>query len=288
MGVIMQRYGLGALALAGLLTACGEPAAQGPKLASVVIDAPVAKAGTKSNTPVPTSGADGQTFKPLGQPVLIEPSKATTTEIIEAGKPVQKYWDELTQEQRKEQLALTETVIQVERTSQSGSVTPAFGSIAVSKGTYRVSFLYMQYKNEACGTGATAGYVRTGVGLHVTALIESDQKNLNISGLLPIVAAAEAKKVKGSLVVRTMGITNSSAVLSGYTGKNLNLSTESLIQAMESLAVVRAVIESTDAKLTPNYLAVSGSATGGDCLAKVGPDTKVLGGQTPIAQAHAQ
>lgn len=257
-------------AIATVLAACSETAepAAGPDVASVAV----------SGVPDGAKSLESRPFNPLGQPVLIEPMRAGQTEIIEAGQPVQRYWASLPQSDVRRELDLTETVIQVERVGRSGSITPAFGSVSVSKGTYRVSFLYMQYKNQACGAGGT---VRVGVGMEVRAVVETDARKLTLSSLLPLVAAAEDNKVSGSLLVRTIGITSGSSVLSGYVGQNLQLTTESLVKAMESLAVVRAVLESSDANLSPNFLAVNGGETGRSCLNLL-PSAKLIGSQRSL------
>lgn len=256
------------------LASCETPEPRGADLATTA-------------TRDPKDPAPGETFNPLGQPVLIEPKRATTTQVIVNNQPVQKYWASMTPEEIKRELDLTETVIQVQKTGTSGSVTPAFGSVTLSKGTYRISFSYMQYKNEACGAGANSGFVRAGVGLVATAIIDNKQNKLTISGLLPLVAAAENSKVSGSLTIRTMGITSKSSILAGYVGQNLQLTTESVVKAMESMAVVKAVLESQDANLSPNYLAVSSSSDGKpQCLNVVNGDSKptqVLGTQILIS-----
>lgn len=258
-----------------MLGGCGEasaPAETGPALAARAAPGPADS--NKQALPV--------TFNALGQPVLIEPRRAGQTEVIVNAQPTAKYWAAMTQDEIRSQLDLTETVIQVEKIGRSGSITPAIGSISVSKGSYRVSFLYMQYKNEACGVGGTA---RVGVGMVVSAVINTNERKLTLSSLLPLVAAAEDNKVSGSLIVRTIGITSTSSVLSGYVGQNLQLTTESLIKAMESLAVVRAVLESSDARLSPNFMAVNGGAGAQSCLTTVVPDAQAIGSRTPLTAA---
>lgn len=261
-----------------LMGGCGQvsaPAEKGPVLASTAARAPAN----------PNKQFKGASFNALGQPVLIEPRRAGQTQIIVNAVPTSKYWASMTQDEIRSELDLTETVIQVERIGRSGSITPAIGSISVSKGSYRVSFLYMQYKNESCGTDGT---VRVGVGMVVSAVINTSERKLTLSSLLPLVAAAEDNKVSGSLTVRTIGITSTSSVLSGYVGQNLQLTTESLIKAMESLAVVRAVLESSDARLSPNFMAINGGAGAASCLAIASPNGTAIGSNTPLTASLMQ
>ena len=234
---------------------------------------------------VPNALGTPPAYIPRGNLVLIEPFRANQLTIIENGAPVSKYWASLTEEQRKTQMDQTDTVIQIEQRDTSGGITLPAGSVSVNKGLYRVSFTFMRFVNEPCiPSDPSAGYVRTGVGLEASLNIRSNKKNLNVSGLIPLVGAAADNKISGNMQIRTVGITSTSQVLSGYLGNNLQLSPESLGKAMESLAVVRAVLEDDKTTTSPNHMAVTESGPG-SCSGKIPATTTISGSSRPITAA---
>lgn len=255
------------------LTACGGNGKPGgPDLATV-----------KARDETPGRPAASAAAESTDDLILIEPIKATKTTVIENGAPVEKYWASLSEEQRRSLLDLTETIIQVEKRDAGGSITHAAGGITLDKGSYRVSFTYMRFINVPClPNDPGAGIVREGIALEAAVEMKSSKSGLNIGSIIPIIIAAENKKLSGNIQVRTVGMTTSSAVLSGYLGQNLQLTTESLARAMESLAVVKAVLEQNETTTSPNYLAFR-EVKPGACSGYIPRGSRAIGGGKIVA-----
>jgi hypothetical protein len=114
----------------------------------------------------------------------------------------------------------------------------------------------MKYRVEYCNPkNQLAGHLRVGVALEVTIDASTRKANLNVAGLGPFQAAAGQDRFRGSLTVSTIGLGTNSAALGGFLG-NTAISEHAAAEADKAIAVVKAVIENNDTKLTPHKLAV--------------------------------
>lgn len=97
------------------------------------------------------------------------------------------------------------------------------------------------------------------------AEIRTKKGGLKIANLGALTAAAERNQVSGSILIRQIGLGNSSPTLGTYMS-NFTLNREGVTKALEAIAVTKAVLENMDNKITPHYLALT-EATPGACSA---------------------
>jgi hypothetical protein len=163
--------------------------------------------------------------------------------------------------------------VQIEQLDASGNVTSPVAGGSVKKGYYRVSYYYYRYRNIPCTAGTPgSGGIAVGAGLRVTATISSLKSNVSVSGFMPLAAAAELNKISGKLRVQSSGIASGTGSISSYLSGASDLNPEAIRKAVESFGVVKAVFETTNLSLTPNYLFVESDDIG-KCLADFKPAT---------------
>jgi hypothetical protein len=163
--------------------------------------------------------------------------------------------------------------VQIEQLDASGNVTSPIAGGSVKKGFYRVSYYYYRYRNIPCTAGTPgSGGIAVGAGLRVTATISSLKSNVSVSGFMPLAAAAELSKISGKLRVQSSGIASGTGSISSYLSAASDLNPEAIRKAVESFGVVKAVFETTNLTLTPNYLFVE-SEDIGKCLSDYKPTT---------------
>lgn len=201
--------------------------------------------------------------------VLVEAFEVPKVIRVVDGQQQEVFWESLTEPERRARLPLTDTVVMIERQNTDGSFSFAPVSASAGKGVYRVSFAYMKYRNEACQPDRPeAGTVRIGVGLRVSATITTRTAGLNLGGLLPFAFSFQNKRMSGELTIKTIGIVSPSSVLSGYLRQGVGLTEESIVQAMESMAVAKAILEDNDTRSVPHAMAIV-ETTPGACQAVI-------------------
>ncbi|WP_146107660.1 hypothetical protein [Porphyrobacter sp. HT-58-2] len=168
-------------------------------------------------------------------------------------------------------LSLVDERVTIERIDKDGRLTSVVGSVAASKGTYRVNYYYYRYTIRPCTAGnITEGGIAIGIGLRLTADITTTKSSLNIGGPMPLAVAASQNRAKGSVRVQSFGVSSGSAALSPYLSSSGDLSTEALKKAMESFGVIRAVTETGSLTAEPYHLFVE-SGDIGKCLSGLVP-----------------
>lgn len=155
-------------------------------------------------------------------------------------------------------LTSTETFITVEKRDSSGSLTYLGAGGKVSKGSYRVTFDYTNYTNQNIAfsdSGNDKSIGRVGVGLRITADLETSSNDVDLSGLIPIGLAAQDKKVTGQLKFRVYGMSNDKVSLSAPTQSILDVS--SIQKSFEAAAAVRILFGLDETKLEPYLIGVA-------------------------------
>ncbi|MDZ8119018.1 hypothetical protein [Pontiella agarivorans] len=153
----------------------------------------------------------------------------------------------------------------------SGGITygPAGGSF--SKGSYVVVLDYIKYTTlpvgimeieastnawlEAVEYGTDAPMstgLFAGVGLRLTANLSVLESNVDLGSLFAIGAAAEAKKVSGSMVIQTLGI--SGEPVSTMLPMPSEISQSSIQNAMLALGAIKAKLYEDDITISPRIL----------------------------------
>lgn len=86
--------------------------------------------------------------------------------------------------------------------------------------------------------------VYVGVGIRITANVTVLEGSVNLSGLGPISAAAQANRVSGSLIIQTLGITGSKVTTALPLPSELT--PNSIQVAIQSMATIKSALFSTD------------------------------------------
>lgn len=213
-------------------------------------------------------GTATESAKPLAGRKYLTPTKATSLPDV-GGKEVSLAGMESTEILKK--LSLVDERITIEKLDGDGRLTSIVGSIAASKGTYRVNYYYYRYTIKPCAAGnITDGGIAIGIGLRLTADITTTKSSLNIGGPMPLALAVSQNRAKGNVRVQSFGVSSGAAALSPYLSSSGDLSTEALKKAMESFGVIRAVTETGSLTAEPYYLFVESDDIG-KCLSEFVP-----------------
>jgi hypothetical protein len=193
----------------------------------------------------------------------LEPVAAANISYVDSnGQTQTKPWAALAEPLKRSLLPNAEAFVQIQQEDTSGnfSIVPIGGSY--NKGTYRMLFRWQQFRTDYCNPAKpAAGTIRTGVALEIVAEIKTKKAGLNIANLGALTAAAEREKVSGNILIRQIGLGNSSPTLGTYMS-NFALTREGVTKALEAIAVTKAVLENMDNKITPYYLSTTESSPG--------------------------
>lgn len=152
-------------------------------------------------------------------------------------------------------LTSTETFITIEKRDTSGSLSYLGAGGKVSRGSYRVTFDYANYTNQNISFNDATAIGRIGVGLRITADLETSANNVDLSGLIPIGLAAQDGKVTGQLSFRVYGMSNDKISLSAPTQSILDVS--AIQKSFEAAAAVRILFGLEETKLEPYLIGVA-------------------------------
>jgi hypothetical protein len=155
-------------------------------------------------------------------------------------------------------LTSTETFITVEQRDSSGKLTYLGAGGKVAKGSYRVTFDYANYTNQniSFSDGEKDSVIgRIGVGLRITAELQTLASGIDLGGLLPIGLAAQDQKVSGHIGFLVYGMSNDKVSIAAPTQSILDVS--SIQKAFESAAAVRILFGLEETKLEPYLIGVA-------------------------------
>jgi hypothetical protein len=155
-------------------------------------------------------------------------------------------------------LTSTETFITIEQRDSSGGLSYLGAGGKVAKGSYRVTFDYANYTNQSISFSDTekdAAVGRIGVGLRITAELNTLASDIDLGGLLPIGLAAQDKKVTGHIDFLVYGMSNDKVSIAAPTQSILDVS--SIQKAFEAAAAVRILFGLEDTKLEPYLIGVA-------------------------------
>ncbi|WP_448552703.1 hypothetical protein [Thalassotalea montiporae] len=153
-------------------------------------------------------------------------------------------------------LTSTRTFISVEKRDSSGGFSYVGAGGKVSKGTYRVTFDYTNYMNRDIDINETTTAIgRVGVGLRVTATLDTSSKEVDVSGLLPIGLAAKDNKVSGQIEYYVYGMSNDKISVAAPSPKTLDLS--SIQEAFEASAKTKVMFNLDETVLEPYLIGLA-------------------------------
>lgn len=163
----------------------------------------------------------------------------------------------LTGDQIRQRLTTTETLVAIQKKDANGSLSYVGNSGKVSRGSYQVTFDYANFTNQEItdAVGSIIAVGMTGVGLRITADLETSSSDIDIGGLLPIGFAFKSGNVKGRLSFKVFGISNDKVALAVPSTSVLDEG--SIQKSFEAAATVRTFFSLPDTKLEPYLIGVS-------------------------------
>ena len=201
------------------------------------------------------------------------PSKGVTYVDPKTGEDIHKAWAQLGNEQIRELLPNIDAEISVEKLDANGNLTYLVAKASATIGTYRVTMDYAQYRlepvsesiiNKSKPNGGKSnnpnnavGFGRIGIGLRMTADVNTKKADINLGSLLALGVAASLNYLKGSLKVEIIGI--GSADVGNLVLLPSVIDEGTIQKTLESMAAIKAKI--SDSKLTPHILAVKTTDT---------------------------
>jgi hypothetical protein len=219
--------------------------------------------------------AEAQTVDPSvlirRQEVLLSPFPVTNVKYVDQqGTARDVAWSTLSGTAQRELLPNEDTFVEIRRITSIGSLTILPAKVTAERGSYQFVYRWMKYRVQFCNpANEAAGHIRIGVGLDIVVDATTRRANLNVAGLGPLTLSASDDRFRGSMGVSTIGLGTNSAALSGFLG-NSAISEHASTEADKAIAVVRAVLENNDTRLTPHQLAVV-ERTPGACTGEVAP-----------------
>jgi len=214
------------------------------------------------SAPAPTEVAyDGQlALIPLATPIpvrTIETFDKKTNRRVETDVLSMKSSD------IRKRLTSYETFTTIQKRDTSGGLTYVGNSAKSAKGTYVITFDYVNSNtqeitfNNDGGTRKALGQI--GVGLRIVADVTTLTNDVDIGGLMPIGIAFKDNKISGSLRFKAFGLSNDK-VASLIPSDVQSLDVSGIQKAFEAAATVRLLISLDETTLEPNLIGVTGVA----------------------------
>lgn len=214
---------------------------------------------TGESTAAPTATIDSSSITPKARMIPADiPMPITTIQIYDAqqNKRVEADVLSLKPDVIRSRLTSTETLISVEKRDTSGSLTYLGAGGTVKKGSYKVTFDYANYTNQKITFDNNKQAIgRIGVGLRITAILETKKDGVDLSGLIPIGLAAEDQKVSGQLHFLVYGISNDKIAIAVPSQAILDVS--AIQKSFEAAAAVRILFGLEETKLEPYLIGVA-------------------------------
>ena len=186
------------------------------------------------------------------------PMPVQTIEIYDDAQKKRLEADVLSLESKviRRRLTSTRTFISVEKRDSSGEFSYVGAGGKVSKGSYRVTFDYANYMNREIEIDEnTTAIGRVGVGLRVTATLDTSSNEVDVSGLLPIGLAAKDNKVSGQIEYYVYGMSNDKISVAAPSPKTLDLS--SIQEAFEASAKTKVMFNLDETVLEPYLIGLA-------------------------------
>ena len=200
-------------------------------------------------TAIPVGATDWVIMDPpLRSPRVTFPDAVT-------GKDVTKAWVQLKNSQILNLLSNTRSEISVGRFDSNGSLTYLLAQATADKGTYQVIMDYTPYIVEDAvdpDSSQKIGDARVGVGLRLTAKVQTAKANINLGSLLALGVAASLNQLKGTMTVDTIGIRIAGS--GGPILSNTTIDETSILKTLEALAVIQSKIADSGTHLDPQVL----------------------------------
>lgn len=179
------------------------------------------------------------------------------------GKEVTKAWTQLNNKQIRALLPNIYADISIAKRDASGNLSYLVAKSTASKGSYRVVMDYTKYRPESVTDSVNQrelGLGRIGVGMRMTADIQTHSANVDLSSLFALGVAASTNKLSGTLSVQIIGI--SSDDVDALTITAAKIDETSIQKTLEGMAAIKAKIADEKTLLTPQILWVKPTSVG--------------------------
>jgi hypothetical protein len=182
--------------------------------------------------------------------VPISPLRSeAVTYYDESGQKITKAWPQLKDIEKHTLLSNQYATISTSKAEASGTIKYLNAGITAEAGSYRVILDYMKYRLDQ----RPDGFVRVGVGLRLTAKIQTTKENLDLGSLVAVGFAAKAGSVRGTLEVECIGINSDEITLLFPTPSQIDETT--IQKALEAVASIKSKINDPKTKLDPQEVA---------------------------------
>lgn len=229
------------------------------KLLRLIVIAPMITYLGCASITVPKTAVNGSIENSRARMIPAEiPMPITTIQIYDANQKKRVEEDVLSLKPAviRSRLTSTETLVSVEKRDISGSFTYLGSGGKVAKGSYKVTFDYANYTNHIIIFNDNKQAIgRIGVGLRITALLETTENGVDLSGLIPIGLAAQDQKISGQLHFLVYGMSNDKVSLAVPSQAILDVS--AIQKSFEAAATVRILFGLEDTYLEPYLIGVA-------------------------------
>jgi len=187
----------------------------------------------------------------------IDPLPVAKVEVFNGTSIEGEYWAKLDAEAKRKALPNQSSAVSVSKSDYSGKIEYLGSSVSGDTGSYKVVMDYMKYRVESIydtSSGEYLGVGKVGVGLRITADIETSSVGINMASLLSIGAEAKAGNLSGGIVVDVIGI--DSKDVTNLLPLTSEIDQSSIQSALQSLASIKTKIFEDGVEITPHLVAL--------------------------------
>ncbi|MDD0986615.1 hypothetical protein [Pseudomonas shahriarae] len=159
----------------------------------------------------------------------------------------------------RKRLTTYESFTTIQKRDTSGGLTYIGNSAKIGKGTYIITFDYVNSTVQEISFNGRAkpALGQIGVGLRITAEVTTLTNDVEIGGLIPLGIAFNDRKVNGNLRFKAFGLSNDKVASLIPVDKQV-LDISGIQKAFEAAATVRLLIGLDETTLEPHLIGVTG------------------------------
>lgn len=215
--------------------------------------------GCSNNTVVPAnSDSYGQmAMIPLSNPI---PIKSLEVYDQKSGKRISSDILSMKSSDIRKRLTTYEAITTIQKRDVSGGLTYLGSGAKVGKGSYVITFDYVNSSTQEVVFDEAKRRValgKIGVGVRITAEITTKTNDINISGLIPLGVAYQSNNISGGIYFKAFGL-NNDKVPSLIPVDMQELNAAGLQKAFEAAATVRVLMSLDETSLEPYLIGVTG------------------------------
>lgn len=176
-------------------------------------------------------------------------------------------WSELSVSQIRERITPSLTSFRVYERIADETFILVTGRFKFGRGEYRIEQSYVRYTPEPCNPeNPGLGQQWVGVGVRVVASIVSRRNSVNFSDLLSVGVSVDHRNVRGSIEVRSWGITSPNSSMNALLStQSSEITREGIQEALAALSIGEALFEGGDDTILSPYTFGVVESTPGAC-----------------------